>query len=224
MDVFGQLSVFMLIGFILILIPILYRTKKRPNKANYSTSAVFCLFILGSIVGILGHMGWGMLIILVATLLCIIVVLLTLENTNAEIAEQIKNVDIAEPICFKDFFKGWNFLLKLKRKYGTRKAMVIHCTYIIGLSMIALFLTRYLIENLILINDPWYRGGHWYTGFGVIIGCSVALYFNARRALKIHEKRSTHPRCCGINFCTNCGVSVVPDTVFCTRCGKRLTE
>jgi MFS family permease len=179
---------------------------------------VFCLFIIGSIVGILGHIGWGILIILIASLLCLILIPLTLENLNTEITEQIKNVDTAESIRIKDFFIGYGLLLKLKRKYGTRKAMVIYFVLFISFMVIVAFLTFYLIENLILINDRWYHGGHWlYPGIGSLIGGSIGVYFNARRVIKNSEKLSTKPR-----FCTNCGASVVPDAIFCTNCGKQL--
>jgi len=124
MDVLTQLSILLLICFVIIFVPLLHRAKKRPNRYNCSNVAIFCLFIIGSIIGILGHIGWCMLIIIVGALLGIIHILLTIESSKAELVADVKKIDAAEPIRVKDFFVGWGLLLKLKRKYGTKKAMI----------------------------------------------------------------------------------------------------
>jgi len=222
MDILQQLSILLVLCFVLVLIPLVHRAKKRPNKTNYSTVAVFCLFILGSVFGVLGHFGWGILIILVAGLLCFILVIVARENFDREMTEQMKSVDVSEPIRVKDFFVGWNLLLKLKRKYGARNAQAINLLFIMSLSTITYVIGFYLIENLILIHDQWYRGGWPPMGIGLLLGLSIGLYFGQKRALKNFERLSAPPSGGQVNFCTRCGAPVVAGALFCTRCGKQL--
>jgi 4-hydroxybenzoate polyprenyltransferase len=191
----------------------LLRAKKRPNRANYRSVAVYCLLIIGSIIGILGHPLWGLFIILIVALFCLpILIAFTQKNLNAEIAEQLKKVNTSEPIKVKDLFMGWGLLLKLKRKYGTRKALIINSAIFIGLTAIMLVLLGYLIENLILINNKWYRGGYWPLIIAPLIAGGIILYNDAKSAIKNYENI----------FCTNCNTPVVTDAIFCTNCGKPL--
>jgi hypothetical protein len=97
--------------------------------------------IIRSVIGILGHPLWGLLIILIVALFCLpILIAFTQKNLNAEIVEQVKKVDTSEPIKVKDLFMGWGLLLKLKRKYGTRKVLTINSAIFIGLTAIMLVL------------------------------------------------------------------------------------
>jgi len=221
--VLTSLSAILLILFILLFVPVVYKAKKKPNKANYSVVAVFCLFILGSVFGVLGHFGGGILIMLVAVLLCFILIIVARENFDREMTEQMKRVDVLEPIRVKDFFVSWNLLLKLKRKYGARNAQVINFLFITGLVVVTYFIGFYLIEKLILVNDRLYRGGFGAPMLiGLMFGLSISLYFNQKRALKNFESLSTPTKGWQANFCTRCGAPVVADARFCTRCGKQL--
>ena len=213
-----KVSVLMFICFVLLLILFVYRAKKRPNKFNLSTVAIFCLFLLGSVVCVLGYHGRGLLIIFAACFVLFIHMLLTGKDLNIEITEQVKTVDVSEPIRIKDFFIGWGLLLKLKRKYGPRKAITINLALGLGLALLLLPLILYAVNVWVFDDQLWHiLPGMLGGSFGGLIGS----YIGMKRALKVHEISSS-PQILKNNYCIYCGAMVTSDAIFCTNCGKQL--
>jgi len=164
----------------------LHKTKRKLNVVDYSTAAVFGIFVVGSLLGVVEHFILGLFTIFVGSLFCIILIPFSRENAQADVAEAMKNVDLSEPIRFRDFF-SWKFVPKLERKYGERKTLAIYIITFLCLGGVSCYLTFFLIENLILVNAPGYRG----TPVGSIVGAiagsligSIIGYRNTKEALK----------------------------------------
>ncbi|MCL2691774.1 MAG: hypothetical protein FWE56_05950 [Candidatus Bathyarchaeota archaeon] len=229
MDIIQQMFVLLFVIFALMLIYLVYRAKKRPNNFNYSSVVAYGLLIFGSGLGILGHPILGFLVICLSAFLCLIFIIALREGFDKEMSHQIKKVDVSEPIRVKDFFVGWNLFLKLKRKYGTRRAHVLNIAFFLSFFVVMFPLMVYLMEKWILVNDLSFRefffGGFlWvYVMIGPMIIYSFSLYFQQRRVLKNFDRLSTPVGGCGgVRFCRCCGASVVCDAVFCTNCGRSL--
>jgi ABC-type antimicrobial peptide transport system permease subunit len=186
--------------------------------------------VFGSVVGIFGHIFICLGIIFVAGIFCLCFLPFAIEHDRAKIVEEVKKVDASEPIRFKDFF-SWNFVPKLERKYGTHKAPLIFMATFTGITAVCLYLTAFLIENLVLINNPWHRGINGYVMICPIIGSTIISligYLTARNTLKNSKNHLTHnyapfPKDANI-FCTNCGSPAPPDAKFCGHCGKQLLK
>jgi hypothetical protein len=252
MDVVAKYSVMLLILFVFLFMLFLknmrvrYSRTKKLIATDYGFATGCCFLILGSIVGILGHIGW-LVIILVATFVGLIV-LLSFEAekrraiTDAVEIEAIKKVDVSESIRFKDFFSGYGLILKLNRKFGTRKAMVIHTIIFTCFVVVLLFLMFFLMDKLIFANERWWRGS-WmlYSSMWGPLLASVFLNYNfQKKTLKKAETlslaqssnsftpasntQSPQPsNDYAVSVCANCGtIAAASNAIFCTNCGKQI--
>ena len=199
MDTPAQLAIIILALCIIMLGSVVYRlhkTKRKLNRIDYATVAIFCIFIMGSLFLVFGRFIWGFSTMLGALICLIVLIPFSRENAKADAAETMKNVDLSEPIRLKDFF-SWKFIPKLERKYGERKTLAIYVITFLCLGGASVYLTFFLIENLILINDPWYRGMPWSSMIGAITGSlfgSLIGYRDAKKALKNLKNTHSHPQ------------------------------
>ncbi|MDR2202783.1 MAG: hypothetical protein LBE76_00440 [Nitrososphaerota archaeon] len=131
MDLDTTISPTMAFGFMIALMLIVaivcvYRGMKTKNSVFYKYSGLFCFMAFSFLVGALDQyllclIMWG--ISAVAGLF----MLPKIMQINAEeFAKTQETVDASESIRFKDLFSQ-SFIIKLERKYGERKAMVIFC-------------------------------------------------------------------------------------------------
>jgi hypothetical protein len=232
MDAVALLSTSLLILFVLLFALILYKfhefyRAKKLIKSDYGVIAAFCFFILGSIVCILGHIGYGLFIIIFIGLVCLIVSSAFAQEKGrarveaAEI-EAIKKVDVFESIRFKDFFSGYCLILKLNRKYGARKALVIQIFVSTGIFVVLWVLLIFLMNALIVANVPRYNGGWsiYVAEIGPLLS-SIFFMYNSNKKMLKKAKTLSSPQIVHLkNFCTNCGVPVTPENTFCPNCGK----
>jgi divalent metal cation (Fe/Co/Zn/Cd) transporter len=251
MDVPAKLSALLLIMSVLLLVLLLkqmrvfYRTNKKLTMADYGIIGSCCFFILGSIVGSLGHIGWMIISVLTGFICLAVIASLSRDGrarAEATQVEAIKKVNISEPIRFKDFFSGYGLILKLNRKYGTQKAIVIQSSISACIMAIGMVLISFLIHELIFVNDLWHEYG-WLTFsvmFVTVFIVSFCMNYDPqKRVLKKFEALSSSQQLHSytpppntqspqssddviVNFCTNCGASVVPGAVFCINCGKQI--
>jgi len=198
-DTLAQLATIVLALFVILLGSVVYRlhkTKRKLNLVDYSTVAIFCIFIMGSLFWVFEQFIWGLFTIFGALILLMVLIPFSRENAKADATEAMKNVDLSEPIRLRDFF-SWKFIPKLERKYGERKTLAIYVITFLCLGGASVYLAFFLIENLILINDPWYRGMPWSSMVGAIIGSllgSLIGYRDAKRALKNLKNTQPHPQ------------------------------
>ena len=167
MDTLAQVSVIPFVMFALLLIFVVYRSYKIKLKKDarlFGILMVFALFTTASGMGVIGHFTWGIYIGFVAFVLGIAIATVIATGPKKkypdEIVKAIKTIDASEPIRFRDVF-SWSLMPKLERKYGVHKTLAIYLTTITGFGVGVYCLFWILVENLILINDPWYRGIPW---------------------------------------------------------------
>lgn len=123
MDTLAQLATIVLALFVILLGSVVYRlhkTKRKLNLVDYSTVAIFCIFIMGSLFWVFEQFIWGLFTIFVALILLMVLIPFSRENAKADAAEAMKNVDLSEPIRLRDFFHG-NSYPNLKENTGNAK-------------------------------------------------------------------------------------------------------
>ncbi|MDR0470440.1 MAG: hypothetical protein LBH79_01780 [Nitrososphaerota archaeon] len=196
MDTLAQVSVLPFVVFAFLLIFLVYRSYKIKLKKDarlFGALMVFVLFTIASGMGVIGHFTWGIYIGFAAFVLCIVMVALPKNKYPAEFVKTIKSIDASEPIRFRDIF-SWSLMPKLERKYGVHKTLAIYLTTITGFGVGIYCLTWILIENLILINDPWYRGIPWIYSVILMIPWFIIIAFTGyRQERKIRKEVTEYP-------------------------------
>ena len=243
MSIDVQVSVILFTLFVLLLaivlnrVRVLRRDKREMSWVHYGRVAIFCFFVFGSIIGILGHTFIMLGTIFIGGLFCSVLIPFSIESDKNELAEdfRLKKVDASEPMRFRDF-SSWNFIPKLERKYGEFRAMAIYLIIGTSIAIVMFSMISFLMDKMLYANDPWYRGGdYWYRIPGPAIGFFVVSfigYRNVKRALKQSKNSSTLPQGYSpsangfeVNiFCINCEAAVPPDARFCTNCGKQISQ
>jgi len=183
--------------FVLLLGFILHRThkiktKRKLNIMDYCSVILFSLFVVASLFWVLGHFILGIFILFIAMVYGIVIIPFSKENAKFAMEEAIKNVDATKPLQIKDLF-SWNFIPKLEKKYGEHKTLAIFITTYLCLAGVVTYVTYFLIEHLILINDPWYRGIPWPIMVGPIIGSLIGALISYRNAKKVLKAKVQSP-------------------------------
>ncbi|MDR0461175.1 MAG: zinc ribbon domain-containing protein [Nitrososphaerota archaeon] len=241
MGTFAQMSILLLIASALIFAILLrsiqraYRITIKRFKTDYGVLGSCCFMIFGNVIGILGYTGLSILIVIAAFLSFFIVSAFATEKQRDRMraveAEDIRKVDVLEPIRFKDFFNlgGYTFLLKLDKKYGERKALAISTIRFICLTAIIMPSIMYLTWYIMSLNDPWlHKEFKSYVLLCAMIPTLIITaansYRNEKKILKRAKNFLTTSKLVSYdtNFCANCGTSIKPGTAFCTNCGKHI--
>jgi len=120
---FGFMIVLMLIGAIICI----YRGIKNKNNIFYKASGLFCFVAFSFFVGALGQYLLCLILWGISVIAGLFMVPKIMQINTEELAKTKETVDASESIRFKDLFSS-SFIIKLERKHGERKAMVIFCT------------------------------------------------------------------------------------------------
>ncbi len=190
--VYGPISPTIALGLMIALtvsaaVICIYRGMKTKNNIFYISSGLFCFMAFSCLIGILGH---PFLFIIMFIISCVASLFVSpkIWRINAQInAEKLakaqETVDASEPIRLKEIFSA-SLLIKLERKYGERKAMLI--TFIGG----AAIASPVLVAMVLLHVATWYHVIVWGVGFGFIF--YLIAYRQMKKELqRMKEDRST---------------------------------
>ncbi|MDR0470597.1 MAG: hypothetical protein LBH79_02580 [Nitrososphaerota archaeon] len=169
-NVFGFMIALWIIGAAFVL----YKAMKTKNSVYYMGSGFCGAMAFAFLVGALGQALLCLILMGVSTLVFYIVVMPKLKRIMPEeVAKAAKTVDTSGPIRFRDLFNV-SFMVKLERKYGEHKAMVIW-------SVAGVAVTSPLIAVLVLLRVITWPIGVGALGFGFILG--LTLYRRMRKGL-----------------------------------------
>jgi|GEM_PF-1781966 len=120
-NIFGFMIVFMIITTVFFI----YHARKTKKNMYYTGSGLCGSMAFAFLVGALGQYLLSLILLAVSALFGIIVVYpRAMRAMPEEVAKAKNTVDTSESIRFKDFFSV-NAMVKLEKKYGEYKAMVI---------------------------------------------------------------------------------------------------
>jgi preprotein translocase subunit Sss1 len=172
-----------------------YRAKRKPNKLETGLITASGLCILGGVVGFLGQYVLCIAIMVTTTLLVYFLRPAMQEREITRAVESMKNVDITEPLRFRDFFSS-NFIPKLEKKYGEHKALRIYLTIWASFAIVVTPLIWFLLDALIFRDASGYMGMAWPGMIPTMILVIIVTIFtirrgclNTREALKRSEQQ-----------------------------------
>jgi len=143
----------------------IYRGMKTKNNVFYVASGFCCLIAFGFFSCYIGQYILGIVILVISSVagLCLSSKIgrFNTQINAKKFAEAQETVDASEPIRFKEIFSTSGFI-KLERKYGERKTMLISFT---GGAAIA---SPVLVAMVLLRVVTGYHIVMWGFGFGFI--------------------------------------------------------
>ncbi|MDR1993536.1 MAG: hypothetical protein LBQ98_08625 [Nitrososphaerota archaeon] len=131
MDLDTTISPTMAFGFMIVLmlsvaIVCICRGMKNKNNIFYKVSGLFCFMAFSFLVGVLGQNLLCLILLGISVVAGLFMVPKIMQINTGEFEKAQETIDGSEPIRFKDLFSS-SFILKLERKHGERKAIIIFC-------------------------------------------------------------------------------------------------
>jgi type IV secretory pathway TrbD component len=144
----------------------IYRGTKNKNDVFYAASGLFCFLSFGFFCFYIGQYILGLIVFGISVVPSLIITRKIIQ-INAQIsAKKLAKVAASEPIQLKEVFSD-SFFIKLERKYGERKALLI-----VAVGGVAIA-SPVLVAMVLLHIATWYHVTVWGLGFGIIIWLSM---------------------------------------------------
>jgi len=203
----------------------LFQSKKSKHKIHYYAAAggMSGPIILAAIAILMEQFGLFFLSIGALLIICLILIVTSRSVFLADTAEDLQNFDASAPLCFGDFFSSWRSIVKLERKYGENKTLVIHLLLMMGFAGLGLVIVYWVMIDT--VSWPG-RSFPFMPGFGGFIGASCAFIINYRSIKKrLNQHQNTSTTLGGEQkFCTACGAPNAKEAKYCVKCGKKFLE